>query len=205
MKGWLARGAIAPGVVLALAWPAPGDDTWVERRFKSRTVFERRLHGADSTLHAVARDANSGLFRRLDRDPRGVTLRWRWRALAHPAGADPGVRSRDDRAAGVMVLVRRGRMPWSWQALLYQWTPAAPAGTWSRSPYSGSVKTLVITHAPADSVWREVERDLEADLIRAFGELPASIEAIGLICDSDNTGGVSAAEFGRIEWIDPPR
>lgn len=192
-------------VLLPLSWPGPDLEGWSEQRWKDRTRFTRRIAAGDTTLHALASDANSALLKPVPRDPAGVTLRWRWRVLRHPPGANPDLRGRDDRAAGIMVVVRRGFFPWSWRALLYQWTPAAQAGTWSRSPYSGNVRTLVLRDAAADSIWRDESRDLEADLIRAFGERPGSIEAIGVICDSDNTGGVAEAEFGRIDWIEAGR
>ena len=134
-------------------------------------------------------------------DPRDVVLRWRWRVLRHPAGADPEVRSRDDRAAGILVIVRRSRIPGRTRALLYQWSPARPAGEWSHSPDGRRVPTLVLRNAPADSAWREETRDLGADLLQAFGGVPETIAAIGVICDADNTGDRASAEFGPIQVL----
>ena len=154
-----------------------------------------------ATLRAEARDGNSALLTPLPIDPRDAVLRWRWRVLRHPLGADPEVRARDDRAAGVLVIVRRSWIPGRTRALLYQWTPARPAGEWSHSPYSGLVPSLVLRDAPADSTWREETRDLAADLRRAFGVAPERIVAIGVICDADNTGDHAVAEFGAIEVL----
>jgi hypothetical protein len=121
--------------------------------------------------------------------------------LEHPAGADPDVRARDDRAAGVLVVVRRSVFPWRTRMLLYQWTPARAAGTWSRSPYSGEVRTLVLRDSPADGAWREEVRDLGADLEQAFGVSPERIAGVGVICDTDNTGTSAVAEFGALELL----
>lgn len=185
---------------LVLSWgEGPGAPEWHEQRYRGRTEYRTLGAGDTLTLAAVASDANSALLTPLPIDPRGVSLRWRWRVLEHPPGADPAVRARDDRAAGVLVIVRRSIIPGRTRALLYQWTPARPAGEWGRSPYSGRVATVVLRDAPADSLWREETRDLEADLRRAFGEVPERIAAIGVICDSDNTGGRAAAEFGALE------
>jgi hypothetical protein len=63
------------------------------------------------------------------------------------------------------------------------------------------VPSVVLRDAPADSLWREETRDLEADLLRAFGVVPEHIAAIGVICDTDNTGGRASAEFGPIEVL----
>ncbi len=185
---------------LVLGW-GPAAREWREQRYRGRTDYRPVGEGVQATLRAEAHDRNSALLTPLAIDPRGVALRWRWRVLQHPAGADPEVRSRDDRAAGVLVIVSRSRIPGRTRALLYQWTPARPAGEWSHSPYSRRVPSVVLRDAPADSVWREETRDLEADLLRAFGALPARIAAIGVICDADNTGGHASAEFGAIEVL----
>lgn len=188
---------------LLLGW-APGGEApreWREQRYRGRTEYRPVGEGAEATLRAEARDGNSALLTPLPIDPRDVVLRWRWRVHRHPAGADPGIRSRDDRAAGVLVIVRRSWIPGRTRALLYQWTPARPAGEWSHSPYSRRVPSIVLRDAPADSVWREETRDLGADLRRAFGIAPERIVAIGVICDADDTGDHASAEFGAIEVL----
>ena len=196
-------GALRLAASLLLGWSTggPAAREWHEQRYRGRTEYRAVGTGDRATLRAEASDRNSALLTPLPIDPRGVVLRWRWRVLEHPAGADPEVRSRDDRAAGVLVIVRRGLLPGRTRALLYQWTPARAAGEWSHSPYSRRVASVVLRDAPADSLWREETRDLEADLVRAFGGLPERIAAIGVICDADNTGRHAAAEFGPIEVL----
>jgi len=191
---------------LLLGWgtSGSGDEPWKERRYRGRTTYARVGDGAEVVLHAETRGQNSALLTRRRIDPRGVVLRWRWRVLAHPAGADPEVRARDDRAAGVLVIVHESWIPGRTRALLYQWTPAHPRGAWSRSPYSGRVATLVLEDAPSDSLWRVEARDLEADLARAFGRVPARIAGLGVISDADNTRGHAAAEFGSLEVLTGP-
>jgi hypothetical protein len=188
---------------IVLAWGPPGDPTepWREIRYAGRTRYQITSIGQDVVLRADSRDRNSALVQPLDLDPRGFRVRWRWRVLKHPEQADPEVRARDDRAAAVIVIVRKSMLPWRTRALLYQWTPTRTQGEWSASPYSANVRTLVVESAPADTTWRSVERDLVIDLTAAFGVLPASIEAIGVICDTDNTGSDAAAEFGPIVLV----
>ena len=183
-----------------LPWGNPGEPRapWREVRYAGRTSYRIVAAGAEAILSEESRDQNSALLQETRLDPRGVTLRWRWRVLEHPMGADPGVRAQDDRAAAVLVIVRRSLLPWRTSALMYQWTLARPRGEWSRSPYSQQVRTLVLENASADSAWREESRDLAADLELAFGRLPTRIEAIGVICDTDNTGARARAEFGEI-------
>lgn len=194
---------VVVAAALLLGWGPGGEGAreWREQRYRGRTEYRPIGEGVRATLRAEAHDRNSALLTPLSIDPRDVVLRWRWRVLRHPAGADPGMRSRDDRAAGVLVIVRRSLIPGRTRALLYQWTPARPAGEWSHSPYSRRVPSVVLRDSPADSTWREETRDLEADLLRAFGAVPERIEAIGVICDADNTGDRASAEFGAIQVL----
>ncbi len=191
---------------LLLHWPGDprGEREWRHLKYRGRTSYHPMLPqvgilGAESRGHA------SALLTMFPANPRNLVLRWRWRVLEHPVGADPEVRASDDRAAGVLVIVRRNPLlPWRTRALLYQWAPSRSRGEWSRSPFGREVHTVVLENAPADSVWRDEVRDLEADLVRAFGTIPSKIEAIGVISDADNTGGRAAAEFGTIEVLSGP-
>lgn len=193
-------GLLAAALVL-LGWgpPGPPGEPWREVRHAGRSRYQVVEGAGGGTLRVRSHDQNSALLRAAEIDPTRMTLRWRWRVLRHPEGADPEIRARDDRAAGVLVIVRRSMLPWRNRALMYQWSPARPMGEWSRSPYSREVRTLVLRSAPADSTWREEERDLGHDLATAFGEAPARIQAIGVICDTDNTGAEAEAEFGPLE------
>lgn len=171
---------------------------WREVRYKGRTAYAVERDSTQAWLHAEARGTHSALFHRVPPELRITELRWRWRALRHPAAADPSVRNLDDRAAGIFVVVHQSLLPWRTRGLLYQWAPAGESGRWTRSPYAPDVRVLTLENAAADGVWRAERRDLEADLRAAFGELPARIEAIGVLCDADNTGSVSAADFGDL-------
>ncbi len=203
-----ARG-LAFALLVTLPWGAKGRvaTSWKEIAYLGHTRYTVRTEAGVGVLHAESRAQHSALVTALELDPRGVWLRWRWRILEHPRGADPTVRSRDDRAAAVIVLVRRSLLPWRTRALLYQWSAARPAGEWGRSPYSGEVRTLVLENAPADSGWRSESRDLGADLESAFGRIPKRIEAVGVLCDTDNTRGHAVAEFEPLEadrsWKQP--
>ncbi|HYM81318.1 MAG TPA: DUF3047 domain-containing protein [Candidatus Limnocylindria bacterium] len=199
MGGWNA--VIAATLLLPWHPEARGGREWHEHRYHGRTSYVALGDTANAPLHAETLGNNSALLTRLRIDPHGVVLRWRWRVLVHPDEADPEVRSRDDRAAGVLLVVRTSLFPWRTRALLYQWTPAQRSGLWSRSPYSRNVRTLVLEHAPADSLWREETRDLEADLARAFGQTPDAIAGLGVICDADNTGRRAVAEFGPLQLV----
>ena len=132
-----ARVAVAAsGDPIALGWGAPGalDRAWQEVRYRGRTHYAPVAGESGTVLSASSRDGNSALLRRVMIDPRGIRIAWQWRVLEHPGEADPTVRARDDRAAGVLVIVRRSWIPGRTRALLYQWTPARPARRMEREP-----------------------------------------------------------------------
>ncbi|MNC95601.1 hypothetical protein D3C83_127590 [compost metagenome] len=55
--------------------------------------------------------------------------------------------------------------------------------------------------------WQEVTRNIHEDYRRAFGEEPGAITAIGIMTDTDNTGGNTHAYYGDIVFhrVAPPR
>ncbi len=189
------------GAWLSLAWGRPGalDEAWREIRYRGRTQFVVVADSSGVRLSADAVAGNSGLVRALPRGARLKQLRWKWRVLRHPEGADTSHRSGDDRAAGIMVLVHRSLLPWRTRALLYQWSPGASLGPWVSSPYARDIRVLNLSRDPAGEAWFEVTRDVARDLREVFGEDVTSVEAIGVICDADNTGDRATAEFGEIQ------
>jgi hypothetical protein len=185
-----------------LAWgspPVPGKP-WREVSYRGRTAYTVVADPGGVRLRAESRGRNSALFHPLPPHTRVRSLAWRWRVLRHPGGADTRVRRGDDRAAAVFVLVRRSWLPWRTRGLMYQWSPSVPRGDRSPSPYAGQIHVITLRDEPADTTWFDETRDVESDLREAFGELPASVEAIGVLCDSDDTGDRAAAEFGEIAW-----
>lgn len=187
-------------VSLALGWGSlhANHGPWQEMQYRGRTEYQVMSAGEAVVLHAEARHSNSALFHAWPRGAPIERIRWRWRVLRHPNGADPSRRAADDRAAAVFVMVRRSILPWRTRGLLYQWAPAATRAGWTSSPYASGIRVLTLSTLPSGPDWIEEQRDLRADLLAAFGEVPDRIEAIGVLCDSDNTGDEAIAEFGEI-------
>ncbi len=185
---------------LTLGWNLLGGPhgPWREVCYKGHTVYTVERDSVDVWLHAEAHGTNSVLFHSVPDDVDVTELSWRWRVLRHPAGADPSKRKLDDRAAAVFVLVHRSLLPWRTRALIYQWAPAGEQGQWASSPYAPEIRVLTLELAPAGLGWRAEKRDLRADLLAEFGAIPEKIEAIGVLCDADNTAGVASAEFGAL-------
>jgi hypothetical protein len=45
--------------------------------------------------------------------------------------------------------------------------------------------------------WLRYERDVQADFVRAFGEMPGPLLAVALMTDTDNTSSQLQAWYGR--------
>lgn len=197
------KSSLALATVILLGWNSTLalDREWKELCYRGHTRYTVQRDSAGTWIHAEAIGQNSALFCSTKPVLRGAKLEWRWRVLRHPAGADTDVRSGDDRAAAVFVLVHRSVLPWRTRGLLYQWVPARDCGRWTQSPYASGIKVITLENAPADSVWRSEQRDLSADLRACFGTVPPNIEAVGILCDADDTGDHAIADFGPLEIV----
>lgn len=176
---------------------------WREVSYRGHTRYTVLAGDPGPVLHARSHDGNSALFHRVPRDARPGELAWRWRVLRHPRGADTRTRAGDDRAAAVFVLVRRGLWPGRAQGVLYQWASAGAPIEERPSPYAPNVRVITLRSTPAGPNWVDERRDLAADLRRIFGAIPSRIEAIGVLCDTDDTGDDAEAEFGELRWTPP--
>lgn len=170
---------------------------WREVCYRGHTTFTVVRDPLGACVHAEANDSNSARVRPLGPGIPG-RLSWRWRVLRHPRGADTSRRDTDDRPAGIFVLVKRSVLPWRTRGIVYQWSESAEMGRWQPSPYASGIRVLTLRRDPASEQWHHESRDLRADLVDALGVLPEHLDAIGLLCDSDDTGDIAIAEFGDL-------
>jgi hypothetical protein len=194
------RGLEGVPVVRKLAWGSNGrlGADWQELRYRGRTHYSVHEGEPGPVLRAESRGRHSALVHRIARGAPPDSIGWKWRVLQHPERADPMARERDDRPAAVFVLVRRSLLPWRTRGLLYQWSAARPVGERARSPYAPDIHVITLRNRAAGADWVEETRDLAGDLERSFGMKIGRIDAIGVICDTDNTRGTAIAEFGEI-------
>ena len=91
-------------------------------------------------------------------------------------------------------------MPWQKRNLDYVWSSALPAGTLLMSAFSSESK-IIVAQSGADGLgrWRIMERNLRDDYQRAFGGQPPDVIAIGIMSDTDNTGGEALAYFDDLQ------
>ena len=170
-------------------------------------------------LHASAVGAASGLAQFTKFDIRNApVVDWRWKVSALIEGADNRVAAKEDSPARLLFafdgdksrlpLVERAifyvteklsgrQLPYA--LLQYVWAATIPVGTVIEHPYTRRVRMLVVASGPGGvGKWQSLSRNVFDDFRRAFGEEPGALTGVGVLTDTDNTGGSVEAWYGDI-------
>ncbi len=205
-----------PGTDLPRGWRP-----WIINRSKTPTSYDLVVDPATQgiVLHAIADKAASGLKQRLDVDAaQRPVVQWRWRVTQLIEGADNTDRDAEDSPVRLMLFFDgdKSRLPAAEQVkfdlarmltgqdvpyatLMYIWENRQPVGHVIGSSHTSRVK-MVVAGSGTDrlGLWKLLERDYAADFRRAFGEAPGRLVGIGILTDTDNTGGRIEAFYGDI-------
>ncbi|MFN7220053.1 MAG: DUF3047 domain-containing protein, partial [Burkholderiales bacterium] len=89
--------------------------------------------------------------------------------------------------------------------LMYIWENKAPVDTLIESAHTSRIKMIVVeSGASGNGRWIGYERNIMRDFERAFGEKPGRILSLGIMTDTDNTGGATVAYYGDIHFSPKP-
>jgi hypothetical protein len=188
---------------------------------KTPTVYTLVKEEGVVVLHAKAVAAASGLAQFTVFDIRSApVVEWRWKASGLIDGADNRVAAKEDAPARLVFgfdgdkaqlpLVERavfviseklsGReLPYA--LLQYVWASKLPIGTVIEHPYTRRVRMIVVASGAAGvGKWQSFSRNLYDDYRHAFGEEPGNLIEIGVLTDTDNTGGSVEAWYGDIRF-----
>lgn len=129
-------------------------------------------------------------------------LRWRWRVMTLPEGADGRVRTKDDQAIGIYV---GAGSTFSNKSISYRWDTETPKGSEGNAAYGlGTVKvkwyTLKSKEDAKDGGWFIEERNVAEDFRQAWGFYPDEVY-VSVSCNSQYTGSRAAADLGWIEFV----
>lgn len=190
-------------------------------RFKKPTEYRLVRYGGTVAMQALADASASGLRHDASVDLREYPwLAWRWKVTALIDGADNTLAHVEDAPARVVVMFEGGRdqlppaeqinydlalaiggnrLPYA--TLMYIWENKLPEGAVIPHHLTGRIKMIVAASGP-DGVgaWREQRVNVLEDYRRAFGEEPPRVMAVGIMSDSDNTGGSITAYYGDIRF-----
>ncbi|HSC22131.1 MAG TPA: DUF3047 domain-containing protein [Casimicrobiaceae bacterium] len=188
---------------------------------KRATRYDLVDDAGTTVLHAIADDSASALacpMRLALRD--APTIGWRWKISRTIANADSRRASREDAPArivlefagdvrrlpllerGVYAVARRvaGReLPYA--TLMYIWSNHEPVGTLLPNPHTRRIQMIVAASGDAGAnAWQAISRNVRDDFVRAFGEEPGIVTAVGVMTDTDNTESHAEAWYGDIRF-----
>ncbi len=183
---------------------------WQVRPVKGRSApeFEIRGDGPDRVLRISGTGQAAWLYRDLRRAsvPGGSILRWSWRVLEAPLSADMRVKQADDSPIRVYVVFGNPRALFGGpgRIVFYSFGNEEPDGYAASSHVSGRIHIIRVDGAADRGGWRDHMADLTADYRRIWHRDPPAITAIGLMQDTDQTGGRAVAEVRELRLDLPP-
>ncbi len=217
-------GATMEPAAFSKMWPGAALAPWAPIRLgptKRATRYDLVDDGDAPVLHAVADGAASGLAYPASFDLRETPIMaWRWRIAGLIPDADARVASREDSPARIVLefdgdksklsaadrlLYKLGEQVTGREApyatLAYIWSNALAVDTVISSPLTRRIRMVVASSgATGVGVWRSLARDVVADFHRAFGESPGRLLSVGVLTDTDDTGGHAEAWYGDIRF-----
>jgi hypothetical protein len=205
-----------PGPALPAGWqPVAITDR------KRPTEYDLVSNQGVVVLHARADAAASVVAHRVAFDLRAApVVEWRWRIANLIEGADNRVAAQEDspvrlifefdgdksklsfgdRAIFMASRAASGNeLPYA--TLMYVWSNTLPIGAVVPNPHTRRVQMVVAASGAADvGRWLTLRRNLLEDYVRAFGEPPGRLTAVGVLTDTDNTGKQAEAWYGDIRF-----
>ncbi len=134
-------------------------------------------------------------------DEESGRLRWSWRALELPAGADLDRQAGDDAPLRIYVVFGKPTLFARPRAIFYSWQASETPGS-ERTAFA-SDRVAVVPMAggrTADGRWRAEAVQPFRDFRRLWGEDPPPIRVVGVMQDTDDTGSAAAAELRSLIW-----
>jgi len=132
-------------------------------------------------------------------------MRWRWKAVRLPEGADGRKSGLDDQAIGLYVST--GGM-FSQKSVALRWETETPKGADGRAKYAAGVvsiywKCIRDKTDVTDDGWYIDEANIAEIFKKEFGEVPSKI-GLGVSCNSQYTGTKAEALLDWVEFIPAP-
>lgn len=155
-------------------------------------------------IHLKSRSTSTALYKEIKFDARQYpVIKWKWKAVKLPKGADVRRRDSDDQALQIYVTFEK------WPSIIstslntrtvgYIWDTSAPADTVVTSRKSSSTRYIVVRSGQGEvGEWIEEERNVYEDYKRLFREDPPKGTAVSVMIDSDDTKSYAESFVGEI-------
>ncbi len=174
---------------------------WENKEFSGITDYRWYQSGDSKVLRAESRDSASGRIKKIHVDLKKYPyLNWTWSIENRLDTENEKIKSGDDFAARIYVVVDGGFLLWRTRAVNYVWANEVPKGEIWANPFAGKRSMMVAVRNRQDqtSTWYAEKRNVYADLQQLFGDGYRYIDAVALMTDTDNSHGQVVSYYGDI-------
>jgi hypothetical protein len=193
------RALVALVAFLAVTTSAAAGSDWIEQVIAGHTLYTVTQTPLGPVIVAAAHGTASRYVTPMSVDlKRTPCLSWSWRADKFPGKGDETTRANDDFAARVYVFTD-GKLK---GGIVYLWSRALAPGRYWRSPYSSRTAMVVRSGAPPSNRLMLETRNVADDIEHTDGVRPASVVAVGIMADADDSHGEAVGAFGEFHWTD---
>ena len=176
-------------------------ESWEEKSFSGQTSYSLVSLRDAAVLKAESHDSASGLFRKIKVDLNKYPyLNWRWRIEQRLTTSNERVKSGDDYAARIYVIIDGGLLPWRTKAVNYVWANRAEKHDIWPSAFAGKNSMMVALRNNQDptATWFDEKRNVLNDLGEILGKDLTAIDGIAIMTDTDNNQDETIAYYGDI-------
>ncbi len=169
--------------------------------FQGNTSYKLFQLNDKKVLMAESLDSASVLIKKIHVDIKKYPyLNWSWRIENRLDIKNEKIKSGDDYAARIYVVIDGGILPWRTRAINYVWTSDSSKGeTWPNA-FAGKKAMMMALRSNQDTVstLHFEKRNVFKDLKKLFSKEFHFIDAIALMTDTDNSHGQAKAYYGDI-------
>jgi hypothetical protein len=174
---------------------------WEDKVFSNLTSYQLFDLKDKKFLAAESQNSASGLIKKVHVDIKKYPyLNWSWRIENRLDIKNEKIKSGDDYAARIYVVVDGGLLIWRTRSLIYVWANGASKGEIWENAFAGKNAIMMALRSRQDktSTWYSEKRNVYEDLKSLFGKEFHSIDAIALMTDTDNSHGEVKVYYGDI-------
>lgn len=180
-------------------------DQWESKTFKGQTLYQLVTLDGTSVLRAESHHSASGLIKKQRIDLlKTPILNWRWRTENRFINSNEQVKSGDDFAARVYVVISGGFAFWRTRAINYVWASGSPTGKIWSNPFVGDRAIMIALRSSSDQTgtWYTERRNILADIRQYIDQDVDHIDAVAIMTDTDNTHSTAKAYYGDIYFTE---
>lgn len=177
---------------------------WKIKEWKGKAQFEIVDTETGHAIHLRSRSTSTALYREIRFDAkRYPVIRWKWKAVELPKGADVRKKDSDDQALQIYVMFEKWpsvvNTSLNTRTIGYIWDSNAPKDAVVKSSKSSSTRYVVVRSGGASiGQWIEEKRNVYEDYKRLFREEPPEGAGISIMIDSDDTKSSAESYVGEI-------